>query len=105
MAKRKVSRKYTKKGIMERQMQQDKKLPAQKPRQKMNWKQFIKSLPRKIAKFFRDVARELKKVTWPNRKTLLTYTLVVIVTIAIFGVILGVYDFIFLKIVELLAKI
>ncbi|MBN2073432.1 MAG: preprotein translocase subunit SecE [Actinobacteria bacterium] len=71
----------------------------------MNWKQFIKSLPRKIAKFFRDVARELKKVTWPNRKTLLTYTLVVIVTIAIFGVILGVYDFIFLKIVELLAKI
>ena len=105
MAKRKVSRKYTKKGIMERQMQQDKKMPSQKPRQKMNWKQFVKNLPHKIAKFFRDVGRELKKVTWPNRKTLLTYTLVVIVTIAIFGVILGVYDFIFLKIVELLARI
>ena len=105
MAKRKVSRKYTKKGIMERQMQQDKKMPSQKPRQKINWKQFIKRLPRKISKFFIDMVRELKKVTWPNRKTLLTYTLIVIVTIAIFAVILGFYDFIFLQLVEILASV
>jgi preprotein translocase subunit SecE len=44
-------------------------------------------------------------VTWPTRKALLTYTVVVLVTIAIFGVLLGLYDFIFLQLVELLVKI
>jgi len=44
-------------------------------------------------------------VTWPSRKALLTYTVVVLVTIVIFGVLLGLYDFIFLQLVELLVKI
>jgi len=103
MAKRKVSRRYKKKAIMERQVQ-ERKLPSQ-PKKKINWKQFIRKLPGNIAKFFRDVIHELKRVTWPNRKTLFTYTIVVIVTIIIFAIILGIYDFGFLKLVELLAKI
>ena len=62
-------------------------------------------MPKKVAKFFRNVVHELKRVTWPSRKALLTYTVVVLVTIAIFGVLLGLYDFIFLQLVELLVKI
>ena len=104
MAKRKVSRKYKKKAIMERQMQ-DRKPPSAQPRKKINWKQFIKKLPSGIAKFYRNVIHELKRVTWPTRKALLNYTIVVIVTIIIFAIILGVFDLGFLRLVELMTKI
>ncbi|MDD5622972.1 MAG: preprotein translocase subunit SecE [Actinomycetota bacterium] len=103
MAKRKVSRKFKKKAMMERQMQERK--PPSQPRKKMNFKQFIKKLPSRIAKFIRDVIHELKKVTWPTRKALLNYTVVVIVTIIIFAVLLGLFDFGFIKLVDLLVKI
>ena len=105
MAKRKVSRKYRKKAMMERQVQQERMTPSHKPKQKFNWKQFLKRLPGKIARFFKDVVHELKRVTWPSRKALLTYTVVVLITVAIFGAILGLYDFIFLQLVELLTRI
>ena len=103
MAKRKVSRKFKKKAMMERQMQERK--PPSQPRKKMNFKQFIKKLPSRIAKFIRDVIHELKKVTWPTRKALLNYTVVVIVTIIIFAVLLGLFDFGFIKLIDLLVKI
>jgi len=103
MAKRKVSRKYSRKGLMEKQTQERK--PLSRPRKKISWKQFIKKLPSGIAKFFRDVIHELKRVTWPTRKALLNYTIVVIVTIIFFAIILGVFDFGFLRIVEIMAKI
>jgi len=105
VAKRKVSRKYKKKAMMERQMTQERKVPSQKPRQKFNIWTFLKNLPKKVAKFLRNVVHELKRVTWPSRKALLTYTIVVLVTIAIFGVLLGLYDFIFIQLVDLLVKI
>ena len=104
MAKRKVSRKYKPKKMME-QLAKDRKAPTAPPKKKINWKQFIKKIPSKVAKFFRDVVRELKKVTWPTRKALLSYTLVVIVTIIIFSAILGLFDFIFLQAIELLINI
>ena len=103
MAKRKVSRKFKKKAIMERQMQ-ERKLPSQ-PRKKMDWKQFITKLPSRVAKFLRDVMHELKRVTWPTRKALINYTVVVIVTIIIFSILLGVFDFGFIQLIELIAKI
>ena len=83
----------------------DRKPPSAPPKKKLNWKQAIKQLPKKIVKFVKDVIRELKKVTWPTRKALLSYTLVVIVTIIIFAAILGLFDFLFLQVVDLLINI
>jgi len=103
MAKRKVSRKYKQKAMMERQLQ-ERKLPTQ-PKKKINWKQFIRELPSRVAKFFRDVVHELKRVTWPTRKALINYTIVVVVTIIIFSIILGIFDFGFMRLLELMAKI
>lgn len=37
---------------------------------------------RSIVKFFADSWSELKKVRWPNRKEMISYTWVVIVTVA-----------------------
>jgi preprotein translocase subunit SecE len=104
MAKRKVSRKYRKKAMMERQMQ-ERKTPPSQPKKKINWKEFIKRLPSRIAKFLKDVVRELKRVSWPTKKALLNYTIVVVVTIIIFAVILGVFDFGFLHLLDLIAKL
>jgi len=103
MAKRKVSRKYKQKAMMERQLQERK--PPTQPKKKINWKQFIRKLPSRVAKFFRDVVHELKRVTWPTRKALINYTIVVVVTIIIFSIILGIFDFGFMRLLELMAKI
>jgi preprotein translocase subunit SecE len=104
MAKRKISRKYRKKAMLERQMQ-ERKTPPSQPKKKINWKEFIKRLPSRIAKFLKDVVRELKRVSWPTKKALLNYTIVVVVTIIIFAVILGVFDFGFLHLLDLIAKL
>ena len=43
-------------------------------------------------KFFREVNSELRKVTWPSKKELANYTLIVVVTIIIFAAIIGLID-------------
>jgi preprotein translocase subunit SecE len=104
MAKKKIPLKYRQKYIMERQAKKERKAPAPS-RKKTNWGQFIKKMPGKIAKFFRNVVHELKRVTWPTRKALLTYTVVVLVTLVFFAIILGLFDLMFMRVVELLARI
>jgi len=47
----------------------------------------------KVAKFFRQVKAELKKVNWPNRDELSKNTLVVVVTILAMIIFIGVVDF------------
>lgn len=37
----------------------------------------------RIGRFFKDVISELKKVTWPSRKNLISYTIAVLVFVAI----------------------
>lgn len=49
--------------------------------------------------FMRQIIAELRKVIWPTRKELITYTWVVIVFVAIFTGIVAVYDFVFTKLV------
>ena len=53
---------------------------------------FFKRLPKAIASPFRNMWRELRKVTWPSRKDLLQYTLIVLVFMAFMGVVIGLLD-------------
>jgi preprotein translocase subunit SecE len=46
----------------------------------------------KTSEYFRGVWSELKKVHWPDRKQLLTYTGVVFVAVAIVSVLLWIVD-------------
>ncbi len=48
-----------------------------------------------IGKFLRDVKGELKKVAWPNKDELISYSSVVIVSILCVTVFIGVIDFLF----------
>ena len=100
MGKKKVPTKFRQKAMLERQSKERKASAPSKG--KINWKQFLRKLPGKISKFFRGVIHELKRVTWPTRKELLTYTIVSIITIAFFAIILGIFDWVFLRLVGLL---
>lgn len=53
---------------------------------------FFQRLPKLIAQPFRDMWRELKKVTWPTRKDLINYTLIVLAFMVFMGVVIGLLD-------------
>ncbi len=47
----------------------------------------------KIKKFLRETRVELSKVTWPNRREVVSSTMVIVVMSACLAVIIGVFDF------------
>ena len=53
---------------------------------------FFKNLGLRIGGSFKDMYAELKKVTWPTRKELINYTLVVLAFMLVMGVIIGLLD-------------
>ncbi|KAB2329204.1 preprotein translocase subunit SecE [Cytobacillus depressus] len=46
----------------------------------------------RILNFFRDIGREMRKVSWPKRKEMTTYTITVLATVAFFAIFFGVVD-------------
>lgn len=50
------------------------------------------SLPTRIAEFFRETVSELRRVVWPTRKQVMTYTVVVVVFVAVLAVVVNVID-------------
>ena len=55
------------------------------------------SLPSRFVRFLREVVAELRKVIWPTRKELITYTAVVVVFVAVVLTVVGLLDFAFAK--------
>ena len=58
-----------------------------------------------IGKSFKNMYHELKKVTWPTRKELINYSVVVFVFMIVMGVIIGVIDFAAGELVNLIVKL
>ena len=56
---------------------------------KANW--FVRTWG-KIAKYFRELKSELKKVVWPTPQQLLKNTLVVVACVLVVGVFIWVFD-------------
>ena len=59
----------------------------------------------KITKFFREVRAEMRKVSWSDRKELVTYTIVVIITAAIVASFSGLVDVIVSGLLRLLGQL
>jgi preprotein translocase subunit SecE len=53
----------------------------------------------RLSLFMRQMVAELRKVIWPTRKELITYTWVVIVFVTVVTAIVGVFDYVFAKLV------
>ena len=56
----------------------------------------------KIGTFFNEVVVELKKVSWTTRPELIDSTLIVLLSTAILGVLIGVIDFVLSKFLGLI---
>jgi preprotein translocase subunit SecE len=52
---------------------------------------------KRIIKFFREVITELRKVIWPSRNQMVTYTTVVLVFVAVMVALIYGLDFAFIK--------
>ncbi len=63
------------------------------------------SLPARIGRYFREVRSELRKVVWPTRRELVTYTVVVLVTVAVVSLFLGLVDIAVSELLTLLVRL
>jgi preprotein translocase subunit SecE len=54
--------------------------------------------------FINEARAELRKVTWPNRKQLISSTIVVMITVALVAIFIGVVDLIFSQIVTIILQ-
>lgn len=74
-------------------MAEEKKTPAKVEESKMtkvlNW---FKTLPGRIAKPFKNMVAELKKVTWPSKKKWISSSVAVLVFMLFMGVVIGLLD-------------
>jgi preprotein translocase subunit SecE len=52
----------------------------------------LKDLPQRIAKPFRNMYYELKKVTWPSKEKLIAYSIIVLVFMLFMGIVIGLLD-------------
>jgi preprotein translocase subunit SecE len=64
----------------------------------------VSQLFQKVINFIKEARTELKKVTWPNRKQLISSTIVVIITVIIVAIFLGVVDLVFSRIVTIILQ-
>jgi len=55
-------------------------------------------------KFFREVRAELKKVTWPTKNELISYTGIVFISVVVVAVLIWIIDAALTKVLELIIK-
>ena len=74
-------------------MAEEKKTPAKVEENKLTkvvtW---FKTLPARIAKPFKNMVAELKKVTWPSKKKWISSSVMVLVFMLFMGVVIGLLD-------------
>jgi len=54
--------------------------------------------------FLNEVTTEMKKVSWSTRRELLASTWIVIVSVSIFVVVLGIFDYMFSRLITYILK-
>lgn len=59
---------------------------------------------KRLTEFFRGVAREMRKVSWPKRKELTKYTIVVISTVVIMSLFFTVVDYGISKLIRIVIE-
>ena len=53
---------------------------------------WFKRLPGRIATPFRNMAHELKRVTWPSKQKLINYSVIVLLFMLFMGIVIGLLD-------------
>ena len=68
-------------------------------------KDWIVALPGRVANAFKNMVAELKKVSWPSKKDLINYSLVVIGFVVALAVIVGLLDTVSSSLVKMLIEL
>lgn len=55
-------------------------------------------------KFLKEVKSELKQVTWPTKKDVTRLTSIVVAISLVVGVYIGILDYVFTKLIQLVVK-
>lgn len=55
-------------------------------------------------KFLKSVWNELKKVSWPNKKEMINYTIVVVVAVILMAILLWIFDSLFSLLLGLILR-
>lgn len=63
-----------------------------------------RNIVEKVVKYFREVYGELKRVSWPTKKELVSYTVAVVVFVVLMAVIVGLLDFVFANGIKLIVR-
>jgi preprotein translocase subunit SecE len=58
----------------------------------------------KVLNFFREVRGEFRRVTWPSRTEVIGLTILVLLIIVILSVYVGLWDFIFQRLITFLLR-
>ena len=58
----------------------------------------------RFKKFFLEVKAEMKKVSWPNKQELISYTIILFVTVLFVVVFIWLYEVIFIKVLEYIIR-
>ncbi|MDP4163495.1 MAG: preprotein translocase subunit SecE [Bacillota bacterium] len=58
----------------------------------------------RLTKFFSEIAREMRKVSWPHRREMTRYTITVLSTVAIVAVFFAVIDLGISKLIRLILE-
>ena len=73
-------------------MSEEKKVTKTEPSKLQKILKWFAALPQKIAKPFKNMWYELKKVTWPSKQKLVSYSIIVLVFMLFMGVVIGLLD-------------
>ena len=57
---------------------------------------------KKFFRYLKECRLEMKKVAWPNRATILSSTKIVLITTVIFAILLGLVDFLLMRLIYLI---
>jgi preprotein translocase SecE subunit len=66
------------------------------------FKRFLNDVALEIKRFLNDVALEMKRSTWPDRKTLISHTIIVVVSVFMLGLFVGINDKVIAALLKLL---
>ncbi len=77
---------------------------AEKSEKKVGFFTKVKNFFKRLAKYFRDTASEMKKVVWPSKKQIINNALVVLVVVIVAAVLIFLLDSLFGLILGLLLK-
>jgi preprotein translocase subunit SecE len=68
-------------------------------------KDFVVALPTTVKNAFKNMVSELKKVSWPAKKDVFNYSLVVFAFMVVMGIIIGLIDFGSGALIDLIVKL